>query len=196
MDTFLDICQAAGLALAVGIRPFLPALLIAVLAGFDAGIDFDGTSFAFLEQAPFMLVIIALLVMTVIAQRRLGPGGASEGRPAAIVLTVAVILGALEMSGALDAESETWWWGLPVGAALALFAYVAIDALLSGARRRLDAEAQMALPAYAEATGMVLVVLAVFVPPVSIVAAGLLAWLLAGARRRAGEKYAGLRILR
>jgi hypothetical protein len=196
LDTFLDICQAAGLALAVGIRPFLPALLIAVLAGMDVGIDFDGTSFSFIEQAPYMLLLIALLVLTVFAQRRLGPGGINEGRPAALVLVIAVVLGALQFAAVLDDEGLTWWWGLPVGAALALLAYVAIDSLLAGARRRLDPEAQTALPAYAEGVGMVLVVLAVFVPPVSIVAAGFLGWLLAGARRRAGEKYAGLRILR
>lgn len=196
MDTFLDICQAAGLALAVGIRPFLPALLIAALAGVDAGIDFDGTSFSFLEQAPFMLVMVGLLVLTVVAQRRLGPGGGTEGRPAAVVLVVAVIVGALEFAGGLDAEGLTWWWGLPAGAVLALFAYIAIDALLAGARRRLDADAQAALPAYAEGTGMVVAALSVFVPPVSIAVLGFLAWLLAGARRRAGEKYAGLRILR
>jgi hypothetical protein len=196
MDTFLDICQAAGLALAVGIRPFLPALLIAALAGVDAGIDFDGTSFSFLEQAPFMLVMIGLLVVTVVAQRRLGPGGTSEGRPAALVLVVAVIVGALEFAGGLDAEGLTWWWGLAAGAVLALFAYITIDALLAGARRRLDAEAQTALPAYAEATGLVVAALSLFIPPVSIAVLGFLAWLLAGARRRAGEKYAGLRILR
>jgi len=34
------------------------------------------------------------------------------------------------------------------------------------------------------------------VPPVSILLVGFLGWLLIGGRRRAGEKYAGLRILR
>jgi hypothetical protein len=36
----------------------------------------------------------------------------------------------------------------------------------------------------------------VLAPPVSIVAVGFLAWLLQGGRRRSGEKYAGLRVLR
>jgi hypothetical protein len=36
----------------------------------------------------------------------------------------------------------------------------------------------------------------VLFPPLALVVLGALAWLLAGGRRRAGEKYAGLRILR
>jgi hypothetical protein len=34
------------------------------------------------------------------------------------------------------------------------------------------------------------------VPPISILLIGFLGWLLAGGRRRSGQKYAGLRILR
>ena len=36
----------------------------------------------------------------------------------------------------------------------------------------------------------------VLFPPLAILVIGALAWLLAGGRRRTGEKYAGLRILR
>ena len=35
--------QGIGLALAVGLRPFLPALLAGALARGDVGVDFDGT---------------------------------------------------------------------------------------------------------------------------------------------------------
>ena len=49
MDLALDILQAAGIGAAVGIRPFLPALLVGALAAGDLGVDFDGTDFAFLE---------------------------------------------------------------------------------------------------------------------------------------------------
>jgi hypothetical protein len=38
--------------------------------------------------------------------------------------------------------------------------------------------------------------LVVLVPPLSIVVVAFLAWLLQGGRRRSGEKYAGLRVLR
>jgi hypothetical protein len=43
---------------------------------------------------------------------------------------------------------------------------------------------------------MVLAALSILIPPVSILAIAFLIWLLAGGRRRSGEKYAGLRILR
>jgi hypothetical protein len=36
----------------------------------------------------------------------------------------------------------------------------------------------------------------VLFPPLAILVVGALVWLLAGGRRRQGEKYAGLRILR
>jgi len=43
---------------------------------------------------------------------------------------------------------------------------------------------------------VVLAALAILIPPISIVAVVFFVWLLAGGRRREGEKYAGLRILR
>ena len=55
MDFVFDLLQGAGIAAAIGIRPFLPALLVGALAAGDLGIDFDGTDFAFLEQARFLL---------------------------------------------------------------------------------------------------------------------------------------------
>ncbi len=63
-------------------------------------------------------------------------------------------------------------------------------------RGRLDQAARAALPVYFDGAAAVLAVLSVLVPPVSVLAIGFLVWLLAGGKRRAGEKYAGLRILR
>ena len=52
MDLAFDLLQASGIAAAIGIRPFLPVLLVGALATADLGIDFDGTDFSFLEQPP------------------------------------------------------------------------------------------------------------------------------------------------
>ncbi len=47
-----------------------------------------------------------------------------------------------------------------------------------------------------EGAALLLAIVAVLLPPLSIIAVGFLAWLLLGGRRRSGEKYAGLRVLR
>ena len=49
---------------------------------------------------------------------------------------------------------------------------------------------------YADGIALALAALSILVPPVSVLALGFLAWLLLGGRRREGEKYAGLRVLR
>src|SRR5690349_714791 len=72
VQTLLDLLQAAGIGAAVGIRPFLPALLVGALAVANLGIDFDGTDFAFLEQAPFLLAMLVGLVIFDVIRRRAG----------------------------------------------------------------------------------------------------------------------------
>ena len=68
--------------------------------------------------------------------------------------------------------------------------------LFGRVRARLDSEAASALPLYAEGSALLGAGLSILLPPLSIVVVAALAWLLVGGRRRAGEKYAGLRILR
>ena len=63
-------------------------------------------------------------------------------------------------------------------------------------RRRLDEQAAAALPVYAEGAALAAAGLSILFPPLAVLVLAALVWLLAGGRRRAGEKYAGLRILR
>ena len=56
--------------------------------------------------------------------------------------------------------------------------------------------AAAALPLYAEGAGLLLAILSVVAPPVGPIAVALLLWLLFAGRRREGQKYAGLRILK
>jgi hypothetical protein len=63
-------------------------------------------------------------------------------------------------------------------------------------RARLDADAAAAVPLYAEAAAILLAALSVVAPPVGVIGLLLLGWLLLAGRRREGQKYAGLRILR
>src|SRR3954468_22180161 len=196
MDFLLDLLQGAGIAAAIGIRPFLPVLLVGALAAGNLGIDFDGTSFAFLEQAPALAIVIVLLALALYAVRRAGPE-ATERPPWVLIFALfAVVLGALEAAGSLPDPDPPIVPGLLVGAACAALGFVAVRDLLTRTRRRLDVEAASALPLYAESAALVAAGLSVLFPPLAVlVVAGLVA-LLVGGRRRAGEKYAGLRILR
>jgi hypothetical protein len=52
------------------------------------------------------------------------------------------------------------------------------------------------LPLYGEGAALLAAGASVLFPPLAILVLAALAWLLMGGRRREGEKYAGLRILR
>lgn len=191
VNLLLDLLQGAGLGAAAGVRPFLPALVAGGLATANTGVDFEGTSFAFLEHEVWLLGMAAGLLVSFLVR-----GYLQQGPGQAALSGIGVGLGALLCAGAVADRQDTWWYALPVGLVCALLASVAVTGLLGRVRSRLDREAAAALPVYADGIALVLAVLAVLVPPVSVLALGFLTWLLLGGRRREGEKYAGLRILR
>ncbi|MGI8624408.1 MAG: hypothetical protein ACR2NB_13220 [Solirubrobacteraceae bacterium] len=196
MDTVLDILQAAGIGAAIGIRPFLPALLVGALAAGDLGLSFGGTGYAFLEKAPFLLVMIVGLVILDLVRRRAGEATLDAGPGLYALGAVAVVVAALEGAGSLADRGHPVGAGVAVAVVCAVVALVAIRPLFARVRSRLDAGAARLLPLYREALALVVAALSVLFPPLAIVVVGALIWLLAGGRRREGEKYAGLRILR
>ena len=193
MDFVLDLLQGLGIAAGIGIRPFLPTILVGALAVGNLGLDFNGTDFAFLEQAPFLAGILVLMALSTLAMRRAnldaGPAGWA-------LLAIAVVVGALMAAGSLADHDRAILPGIVGGALAAALGFFAARSLFARVRRRLDREAQTVLPAYGEAAGLVAAGASVLFPPLAILVLATLAWLLAGGRRRAGEKYAGLRILR
>jgi Domain of unknown function (DUF4126) len=192
----LDLLQGIGIAAAIGIRPFVPTLLAGALAAANLGLDFDHTKFAFLESPPFLIVILVAAVVLGVLERRRG-GDLTGARPGlALLIAIALVLGALLAAGSLDDRSSTWWPGLIVGPAAAALGFAAARSLFGRVRGRLDAEAATMLPIYGEAAAVAAAGLSILLPPLAILVVAGLAWLLAGGRRRAGEKYAGLRILR
>jgi hypothetical protein len=193
MDYLFDLLQGLGIAAAIGIRPLLPVLLAGALATANAGLDFDGTSFTFLEAWPFWLAVAAVVVGAELASRR---GAPDTGPFLWATLLLSVALGALEAAGSVDDRSDAWVPGLVGGAIAAGVAFLAARSLFTRVRRRLDPDAAAALPVYGEGVALVAAGASILFPPLAVVVLGVLVWLLAGGRRREGEKYAGLRILR
>jgi hypothetical protein len=196
MDFILDLLQGAGLAAAIGIRPFLPVLLAGALASADVGLDFDGTDFSFLEAWPFLLAVLVLVAALDLAGRRAGRDAVDRPPLLYALGGLALALGALVAAGSVADRSSDWWVGAIVGIACAALGFQAARSLFGRVRRRLDDQAANALPVYAEGAALGAAGVSILFPPLALVVIGALIWLLTGGRRRAGEKYAGLRILR
>lgn len=196
MHLVFDIFQGIGIASAVGIRPFLPALATGALAAGDVEINFTGTNFAFLESAPFLLALAVAAIVLALVERRLGRDGDAP-RPLKLVLAVvALALAAVLFAGSLARGHYAAWPGYIAGAACAALALAATQPLLARVRGRLDQASAELLPVYAEGAALALGALSVVAPPVGLLGLLALLWLLLAGRRREEQKYAGLRILR
>jgi len=194
VEFVLDLLQGAGIAAAIGIRPFLPVLLVGALASADLGIDFDGTDFAFMEEWQFLLGVLVLVALSDFATRR--RADVDAGPVVWLLLTIAVVLGALQGAASLADNDFTIAPGVVAGVAAAALGFFAARSLFGRVRKRLDPDAQSILPLYGEGAAVAAAGFSVLFPPLAILVIAGLVWLLAGGRRRAGEKYAGLRILR
>jgi hypothetical protein len=192
VSLFADIGQGAGLAGATGVRPFLPPLLAGALARGDAGIDFSGTGWQFLESPGFLVVVLALAVLSYGAER----SGANRRLLEVALAVISAALGALLFAGSLAEGGREAWPGLLGGVGCAVLAWAAIAPLLERVRGRLESGAAGLLLVYADGLALALTAIAVVVPPVSYVALAAFALLLARGRGQEDRKYAGLRILR
>jgi uncharacterized membrane protein YgdD (TMEM256/DUF423 family) len=196
MHLVFDIFQGIGIAAAVGIRPFLPALAVGALGAGDVQIDFAHCDLSFLQKAPFLLAMVVLAVLLALAERRLSREQLERGPVALLVAGLAVAVGALLFAGSLCRGGYAIWPGIVGGVICAGVGILATRPLVGRVRARLDAESVGALPLFTEAAALLAAVLSVLLPPVGIVVLALLLWLLFAGRGRSDEKYAGLRILR
>ena len=191
MDYVLDILQGAGLALACGVNPFLTALLAGALASADLGLDFDGTAFAFLEASWFLAVMALALVASFLLRARF------ERPP------VEAAIGGLAIG--LGRSAVRRLARRPLGRVVARAARRRRLRCADGRRGTLDPAAH-APPPRRPGRGRAAAVLGRGSgrrrrsqrggPPLALLALAFFARLLAGGKRREGEKYAGLRILR
>jgi hypothetical protein len=181
-----DIFQGIGIAAAVGVRPFFPALAAGALAAGDVEIDFNGTHYSFLEHVPFLLALLILAIALAVAERRMPPERLARGTLGAALL----------FAGALADDHYAAWPGWIGGVVCAAVAIAATRPLLARVRGRLDRTTAATVPIYTEGSAVLLAVLSIVAPPVGPIALAGLLWLLIAGRRREGQKYAGLRILR
>ena len=194
MDLFLAISQGVGVSLATGVRTFLPPLVVGALARADAGVDFNGTGYGFLESTPWLAALVVLVALATLAAR------ARTAVPALLLGALAVAIGALEFAGSLADEGYSAAAGLPAGAACAFVGFAAALAFFGRAASRArtggEDEAASLVDLFAQGAAVVLAVLAVLVSPLSWIAFGFAVWVLLVQRRRASQKYEGLRVLR
>jgi Domain of unknown function (DUF4126) len=196
MHLVFDIFQGMGIAAAVGIRPFLPALAVGALADADAEIHFNSTDYSFLQSPGFLLGMAVGAVVLALAERHLSEDRLHRGPGGAALAVIALALGALFFAGSLGRGHYAIWPGIIAGVLCAAIGLIATRPLFARVRARLDPEAASAVPLYAEGIALLTAILSVLVPPLGLVAVVLLAWLLLAGRRREGQKYAGLRILK
>jgi hypothetical protein len=202
---FFYIGLGAGLALACGVRPFMPALLAGALASAEAlGVSFTG-DFHFLQQSWWLLAVVVALVASYALQLLMGlaptldPGaGPRRSDPLAASLAgLSLGAGALLFAGTLAAHGDAWWPGLLGGLIVAALAQRVTVPVIAGARARLsDRAAREALTVYMDAASLALAALSALLHPLGYAAVALFAWFAWRRRSRGGDKHAGLRVLR
>ena len=203
--TFFYIGLGAGLAAACGLRPFLPLLLAGALGSSNAlGVSFEHGGFDFLQRGWWMLLVVLALAAAYALQLllRLAPTSDSRVESSAAPLAAAITgiaygSGAVLFAGTLAEHGDAWWPGLIGGLVAAGLAQWAAGPVIAGARKRLpDRAAREALTVYLDAAAVLVAALVAVLHPLGYLALAVLVWFLLRRRARAGEKYAGLRILR
>jgi hypothetical protein len=193
MHLVFDIFQGIGIAAAVGVRPFLPALAVGGLAAGSVEIHFNGTDYSFLQHAPFLAAMAVAAIVLGLLERRFR---AEQGILAVVLVLAGAALGALLFAGSLARGHYAAWPGFIGGVVCAAVGAAATVPLLRRVRQRLDQAVAAALPAYTELAALLSAALSVVAPPVGVIGLAGLVWLLIAGRGREGQKYAGLRILR
>jgi hypothetical protein len=173
-----------------------------VMAHEDAGVDFSGTDWSWMESWVFIGILAALFVAFWVMDREgrsdvIRPRGrATEAGPPYPFLCA--VAGALLFAGSLADGGETSWPGLVAGALVGLLGYLALGLLFMRANQRLFAAGDpgVVLGLARDALTIALTVLIVLVDVLGYVVFVAALVLLLMARRREGEKYEGLRVLR
>lgn len=203
---FFYIGLGIGLAVACGLRPFLPLLLAGALGSANVlGVDFPASSsYHFLESAWWLLVVAVTFALAWAVQilLKLSPFYDPVSReprrdPLAAALTgLAFGAGAVLFAGTLAAHGDAPWPGVLGGLAVVGLTQRVAGPVMWGARGRLsDVSAREALTLYLDSAALLAAALVCLLHPLGYVALAALVWFLIARRSSGGEKYAGLRIL-
>lgn len=202
---FFYIGLGIGLAAACGLRPFLPVLLAGALGSANVlGVDFPSGSYHFLESSWWLLAVAVTYALAWAAQLLLelcpfyDPVAREPRRdPLAAALTgLAFGAGAVLFAGTLAAHGDASWPGVLGGFLVVGIAQRVSGPVMWGARRRLtDKPAREALTLYLDGAALLVAAVVCALDPLGYVVLAALLWLMLRRRARAGEKYAGLRIL-
>lgn len=202
---FFYIGLGAGLALACGLRPFLPVLLTGALGSARAlSIHFPAGSWHFLQSSSWLLAVAVVFVAAYLAQILLSlapvfdPVSREPRRDplAATVAGLSIGAGAVLFAGVLWAHGHSPWPGLVAGILVVGLGQRVAGPVIVGARSRLKEKGPRdALTLYLDAAALLLAALVALLPPLGYVAVAGALWLAWQRRSRGGEKYAGLRIL-
>jgi uncharacterized membrane protein len=195
MDTTYDILQAIGLGLAFGLRPVLAPLIVAICAAANLAVDFDGTKLDFLESTPALVVLAVVAVLGIVDGVRSGRGKGLI--PAQGWLVIALVFGGAFGGGSVAEHSDSYVIGIVVGVIAAALGWAATNPLVTGARRRLEseAEASLILALGVELAATITAFLSLVFPPLAVIALIAVLVLLVRGRKTGGETYAGLRTL-
>lgn len=199
------IALGLGLALAAGVRPFLPLLLVGALASAKAlGVTFGG-DYSFVRSPWWLLAVAVALVAAYAAQMllRLAPAldpTERPGRPdplAASLTGIAYGAGGLLFAGTLASHHDAAWPGVLGGfAAVALVQRVVAPVAVRTRDRLTDRGAREAVTLYMDSVALALAAAVCLLHPLGYVGAVLFAWMWLRVRMRSRSKHAGLRILR
>jgi hypothetical protein len=197
----MDIGQGAGLATTGGVRPLLPPIVAGALAKADAGIDFSGTDWAFMESWIWIGLLAVLFAAGWAFDRsRTNDSGGREDRPESKPLypLLCAVTGGLLFAASLADGGETSWPGLIAGAVLGVLGFLAISRLFMRVNQRLAATGDpgTVLGLARDAIGIAATVAVVFLDVLGYVLVVVALVLLLRARTTGGEKYEGLRVLR
>jgi uncharacterized membrane protein len=168
----------------------------------DAGINLTGTHFGWMESWIWIAVLVVAFVTFWVLDRRgtspLVRMGGSDPETAPAYLLFCAVLGALLFAASLADGGQTTWPGLIAGAIAGFVGYLAFARFFNRANRRLAAAGDPGVVLGLGRDLLTIVVAVVVVLTNWLGYAVLLAAivLLVTARRREGEKYEGLRILR